>query len=62
MKEKVLSSEEFRRLQLVELEVLSEVDRVCRKHNINYVIYGGTMLGAVRHKGFIPWDDDVDID
>lgn len=61
MKEKVLSSEEFRRLQLVELEVLSEVDRVCRKHNINYVIYGGTMLGAVRHKGFIPWDDDVDI-
>ena len=56
-----LTPEEFRHLQLVELELLAEVDRVCRKHNINYVINGGTLLGAVRHKGYIPWDDDADV-
>lgn len=58
---RILTTEEFRRMQLLELELLVELDRVCRKHNINYVIWGGTMLGAVRHKGFIPWDDDADV-
>lgn len=56
-----LTHEEFRKMQLTQLEMLVEFDRVCRKHNIDYVISSGTMLGAVRHKGYIPWDDDADL-
>ena len=52
---------ELRRLQLRMLDMLVVVDEICRRHDIPYWIEGGTLLGAVRHEGFIPWDDDLDI-
>ena len=51
----------LRKLQLTQLEILCKIDAVCRKYGIDYSLYAGTLLGAVRHKGFIPWDDDLDI-
>lgn len=51
----------LKRLQAVETDILSVVDKFCKTHDIPYSVYGGTMIGAVRHGGFIPWDDDIDI-
>lgn len=52
----------LRKQQLRMLEILLYVDRVCKEHNIRYWLSSGTLLGAVRHGGFIPWDDDLDIE
>ena len=49
------------RIRELELELLTEIDRICKDNGIQYFLSAGTMLGAVRHHGFIPWDDDVDI-
>ena len=51
----------LRDLQLCELEIVRDVLEICRRHNLRVYMIGGTFLGAVRHKGFIPWDDDVDL-
>ncbi len=52
---------ELRALQLTELEVARIFAQICEKYHLRYYIVGGTMLGAVRHQGFIPWDDDMDV-
>ena len=51
----------LREAQIATLTIMEEIDRICKVLNINYFILYGTLLGAVRHKGYIPWDDDFDI-
>ncbi|SKB66149.1 lipopolysaccharide cholinephosphotransferase [Lachnospiraceae bacterium] len=56
-----LDEDKLHKIHKVELELLQEFDRVCKKNNLHYTVTGGTLLGAVRHGGFIPWDDDADV-
>ena len=45
----------------IELDILAFIDSFCKQHGIDYFINYGTLIGAIRHKGFIPWDDDIDL-
>jgi len=56
-----MEREVLERVQPVLMEMLREIVRVCEENGIHYILYRGTLLGAIRHKGFIPWDDDMDI-
>ena len=51
----------LRQAQLIMLNMLIEFDAICKRHNLQYWLDSGTLLGAVRHQGFIPWDDDIDL-
>ena len=55
------SDAEIKHLQEVELMILKDVVKILDEHNLNYYMYGGSLLGTIRHGGFIPWDDDIDI-
>lgn len=57
----IYSDSQLKKLKQTELDILSEIIRIVTKHNIQYFTVGGTTLGAIRHNGFIPWDDDIDI-
>ena len=59
---KQLSDSDIREVQLALLDMLKDLDYVCRKYHLNYCLCGGSALGAVRHGGYIPWDDDIDVD
>ena len=56
-----ISEEELKQIQLIQQDLIGEVARICKKCGIHFNMVGGTMLGAIRHKGYIPWDDDADI-
>jgi lipopolysaccharide cholinephosphotransferase len=56
-----LNQDEIHSVQSRLLEIMVDIDRIAREHGIQYILFGGSLLGCVRHKGFIPWDDDLDI-
>ena len=55
------TQEELRKIQALGMETLREFIRICEKYGLDYFAISGTAIGAVRHKGFIPWDDDMDV-
>lgn len=56
-----LVSSAMKRVWAVELDLLNEFSKVCEKHQLKWFVHAGTLLGAIRHRGFIPWDDDIDV-
>lgn len=58
---RVLTLDQIKEIQRVLLMMLDDIDRICRDNGLDYILIGGTAIGCVRHKGFIPWDDDVDV-
>lgn len=54
-------TDKMKKVWKVELNILDEIDRICKKYNLQYYLVHGSLLGAVRHRGFVPWDDDLDI-
>lgn len=57
----IYSQEELKKIQAIELECLNSIVEICSKIDVEYFLIGGSTLGAVRHRGYIPWDDDIDI-
>ena len=57
----VLSNDQVKEIQQILLMMLNDIDSICRSNNLRYVLIGGSAIGSIRHAGFIPWDDDVDI-
>ena len=56
-----IDNDKIEKLHHVQQEILDAIDVICKNNNISYQLSGGTLLGAIRHKGFIPWDDDIDL-